>query len=144
MTHRRYLWLTLVFDIIRKVIRLKSRKLNEIIETITPTVESAYEAILAKFEEIDQQQAQKLLHIIITATRPLTLGKMNIALAVEEHQCSFDDLEPDLDDELRFGGSVRNLCGLFVNVVNQKVYLIHQTAKSIPSRKERGRYYKVT
>ena len=103
--------------------------MNAIIETLPSTVDDAYEAILAKFEEGDQQQARKLLHIIVAATRPLNLGEMNIALAIEEHQCSFDGLEPDLDDELRFGGSVRNVCRPFVTVVNQKVYLIHQTAK---------------
>ena len=65
----------------------------------------------------------------VAATRSLNLGKVNIALVIEEHHCSFDDLEPDLDDKLRFEALMRNLCGLFVTLVNQRVYLVHQTAK---------------
>jgi hypothetical protein len=47
-------------------------------------------------------------------------------LAIEDHK-SYKDL--DLDDEARFESTVRNTCGLFVTVIDQKVYLIHQTAK---------------
>ena len=35
----------------------------------------------------------------------------------------------DLENEVRFEDTVRHLCGLFVSVVDHKVYLIHQTAK---------------
>jgi ankyrin repeat protein len=52
---------------------------------------------------------------------------MNIALAIEDHHQCYDDL--DLDDEARFETTVKSLSGLFVSVRDQKVYLIHQTAK---------------
>jgi ankyrin repeat protein len=129
MTHRTYLWLTLIFDIIRKMIRPTSRKLKAVVSNLPSTVYEAYEAILTRVEEDDRLQARKLLYIIIGTTRPLTLNEMNIALAIEDHHRSYDDLKPDLDDEARFEVSVRHLCGLFVTVVDKKVYLIHQTAK---------------
>ncbi|KAF1813100.1 HET-domain-containing protein [Eremomyces bilateralis CBS 781.70] len=129
MSHRTYLWSTLIFDIIRKMIRPTSRKLKAVISGLPSTVDEAYEAILTKIEEDDRPQARKLLSIVVGATRPLTLTEMNIALAIEDRHRSFDDLEPDLDDEARFEASVRHLCGLFVTVVDRKVYLIHQTAK---------------
>jgi ankyrin repeat protein len=127
IANRTYLWLTLIFEIIRKTIRPTSRKLKAVISTLPSTVDKAYEAILSKIEKDERPQARKLLHIIVAATRPLTLGEMNIALAIEDNHKCYDDL--DLDDEVRFEASVRNLCGLFVTVVDQKVYLIHQTAR---------------
>jgi ankyrin repeat protein len=129
MTNRTYLWLTLIFDIIREMNRPTSRKLEAAISNLPSTVDEAYEAILARVKEDDRPQARKLLYIIVGATRPLTLQEMNIALAIEDHHRSYDDLKPDLDDDARFEVSVRHLCGLFVTVVDQKVYLIHQTAK---------------
>ncbi|KAF2489696.1 hypothetical protein BU16DRAFT_495019, partial [Lophium mytilinum] len=127
MTHRTYLWLKLILDIVRKTTRPTSRRLKAIISTLPSTVEEAYEAILSRIEDDERPQARKLLHIVVAATRPLTLKEMNIALAVEDHHRSYDDL--DLDDEARFEVSARNLSGLFVTVVDQRVYLIHQTAK---------------
>jgi ankyrin repeat domain-containing protein 50 len=129
MTNRTYLWLTLIFDIIREMNRPTSRKLEAAISNLPSTVDEAYEAILARVKEDDRPQARKLLYIIVGATRPLTIREMNIALAIEDHHRSYDDLKPDLDDEARLEVSVRHLCGLFVTVVDQKVYLIHQTAK---------------
>ncbi|KAF1809210.1 HET-domain-containing protein [Eremomyces bilateralis CBS 781.70] len=129
MSHRTYLWVTLIFDIIRKMIRPTSRKLKAVISNLPSTVDEAYEAILTKIEEDDRPQARKLLYIVVGATRPLTLKEMNIALAIEDRHRSYDDLKPDLDDKARFEASVTHLCGLFVTVVDRTVYLIHQTAK---------------
>jgi hypothetical protein len=44
-------------------------------------------------------QARKLLHIIVAVNRPLALKELNIALAIEDHCKSYEDL--DLDDEAR-------------------------------------------
>ena len=125
MTHRTYLWLHLILDVIRDQLGLTDKKLKQIISTLPSTVDQAYEAMLSKVK--DRERAQKLLHIVVAATRPLTLSEMNIALAIEDYHQSYGDL--DLENETRFQITLRNLCGLFVNVVDQKVYLIHQTAK---------------
>lgn len=106
---------------IRDEIGLTKKRLKGIINTLPATVEQAYEAILSKAK--DQKRAKKLLHIIVVAKRPLTLKEMNIALAIEDHHRSFSDL--DLENEARFATTIRNLCGLFVNVIDQKVYLIY-------------------
>ena len=52
---------------------------------------------------------------------------MNIALAIEDHHKSYEDL--DLENNSRFEHTLRNIYGLFVSVVDQRVYLLHQTAK---------------
>jgi ankyrin repeat domain-containing protein 50 len=127
MTHRTYLWLKLIVEVIRDEISFTKRRLKRIVGTLPATVYEAYEAILSRVRDRDKKKVQKLLHIIVAATRPLTLKEINIALAIEDHHKCYDNL--DLENEMRFGSSVRNLCGLFVSVVDQKIYLIHQTAK---------------
>jgi hypothetical protein len=74
MTHRTYLWLKLIFDILRRTVRPTKNKLKTIIGTLPPTVDKAYEAILSKIKEDERPQARKLLHIIIAAARPFTLN----------------------------------------------------------------------
>jgi len=129
MTHRTYLWLKLIFEVIRqrqmprRIVTEKS--LKQAIEMLPNTVDKAYEEILEKSE--DKNLARKLLCIIVSAVRPLTVMEMNIALAIEDHHRSYKDL--DLEPEDRFRRTLRHLCGLFVNVIDEKVYLIHQTAK---------------
>jgi len=71
--------------------------------------------------------AKKLLHIVVAAARPLTLTEINIALGVQPHTKSLKDLQPYRLRSLET--SVKDICGLFVKVIDSKVYLIHQTAK---------------
>jgi ankyrin repeat domain-containing protein 50 len=125
MPHRTYLWLKLVLEVIRGRTSITPKRIQQLISNLPPTVEAAYEAILEKSS--DKVLARKLLCLIVAALRPLTLQEMNVALAIEDHHKRSEDL--DLEDALRFEGTVRHLCGLFVTVVDQKVYLIHQTAK---------------
>ena len=125
MPHRTYLWLKLILEVIRRRTSVTRMRIQEIVSNLPTTVETAYEAILEKSS--DKRLARKLLCIVVAAVRPLTLNEMNIALTIEDHHRSFKDL--DLEDEIGFEGTVRHLCGLFISVIDQKVYLIHQTAK---------------
>jgi hypothetical protein len=107
--------LTLILDIIQKTICPISRKLKAIISTLPLTVEKAYEAILSRIEKDKRLQARKLLHIIVAAARPFTLKELNIALAIKDHK-SYKDL--DLDNEARFDSTIRNICSLFMTVID--------------------------
>ncbi|KFZ19805.1 hypothetical protein V501_00489 [Pseudogymnoascus sp. VKM F-4519 (FW-2642)] len=125
ITHRTYLWVKLIFDVIEQRLAITKKRLREIVGTIPDTLNKAYEAILER--STNKMEARKLLHIVVSAIRPLTLQEMNIALAINQNSRSQEDL--DLEPDERFRITVRNLCGLFVTVVDSKIYLIHQTAK---------------
>jgi hypothetical protein len=131
--HRTYLWPKLIVEVIRDEISITRAKLMQIIRTLPATVDEAYESILSRVRERDKNKVKKLLHLIVVATRPLTLKEMNIALNIEGNHRNYDDL--DLESSARFESSLRNLCGFFVTVVNQKVYLIHESAKEFLIRK---------
>ncbi|KAJ5363029.1 hypothetical protein N7541_003873 [Penicillium brevicompactum] len=124
---RTYLWATLVFDILNAEVQPTRKKLREIVASIPPTVDDAYEKILSRIE--DRGQARKLFSIIVAASRPLTLNEMNVALTIDENHRSYDDLKEDLDNEQRFKSTVRLIGGLFISIKDQRVLLIHQTAR---------------
>lgn len=48
-------------------------------------------------------------------------------MTVKESSASYEDL--DLVGEEQYRIIVRNLCGLFVSVIDSKIYLIHQSAR---------------
>jgi ankyrin repeat protein len=122
--NRTYLWLHLTLSEFRYS-GITSDEVHERIETLPETLYEAYESILAKIDRRDAAQARRLLHIIVAAERPLTLKEMNAALAVKPNNRKLGRIS----SEKAFRSRIRSLCGLFVNIVGSKIYLIHQTAK---------------
>ncbi|KAI1416756.1 hypothetical protein F5Y13DRAFT_204139 [Hypoxylon sp. FL1857] len=123
--HRTYLWVYLIFDEIKESIDLTKGYLKASIETLPQTVEEAYEKILSRSR--DPAGARRLLSIVVAAERPLLLREMAVTLAIEEDHKTLTDLE--LEPEERFREKIRELCGLFVTIVDSKIYLLHQTAR---------------
>jgi hypothetical protein len=70
ITHRTYLWLSPIVDVIMKSLSVARRRLKNIISTLPTTGDQAYEAIL---KSVDEVQTRKLLCIVPAAKRPLTL-----------------------------------------------------------------------
>lgn len=58
VTHWTYLWLHLIFNVIRDETGLTERILKQIVNAIPATVEQAYEAILSKIRERDKARVQ--------------------------------------------------------------------------------------
>lgn len=124
--NRTYLWLHLVMEVIRRSLETMSQKqIQNILSSVPDTVDKAYSAILERSE--DKDRAKKLLRLILSASRPLTLRETNVAMTIEASSASYDDL--DIVSEDKWKVIIRNLCGLFVTVVDSRVYLIHQTAR---------------
>jgi ankyrin repeat protein len=123
IVNRTYLWVHLVFQEIGREPRLDVETVQNLI--LPPSVFGAYEAILRKSKK--PKDAKKLLHIVVGAKRPLSLRETATALYITEEKHCHEDLELQGDEQ--FKDTIRDLCGLFVSVVDEKVFLIHQTAK---------------
>ncbi|KAL2829908.1 ankyrin repeat-containing domain protein [Aspergillus pseudoustus] len=123
--NRTYLWVTLIFDMIENTLSYTNNRLRAMIKTLPRTIDEAYERILNQSQ--DREIAYRLLHIVVGAIRPLTVKEMRVALAVDPAHSEYASL--DLEPEARFAKTVRNLCGLFVTIVDEQIYLLHQTAK---------------
>src|SRR5205807_1818311 len=75
----------------------------------------------------DPNKARRILHIVVAAARPLTVSEMNVALRVTRDHKSVGDLSDHLYGA--FEKTIKNFCGLFVRVIDSKIYLVHQTAR---------------
>lgn len=127
--NRTYLWAKLLIDLLHTTVQPTRKKLTSILKDLPDSVDSAYSRILSRIDGEHYPTVRKLLAIVVTATRPLTTQELNVALAADLSQTTWADLEASLDDKDRFESSVKHLGGLFVTVVDKKVYLIHQTAR---------------
>ncbi|KAF3289764.1 hypothetical protein TWF970_003523 [Orbilia oligospora] len=129
--NRTYLWVHLTLDSIEHDIEVnveitKRRMVEVTSELHLPrTLDEAYEGILSRSS--NPEQAKRLLQIVVAAARPLTLDEMCMALTLNDDHHSYKDL--DLTPERRFRDDIRDLCGLFVTVLDSKIYLFHHTAK---------------
>ncbi|KAK1761310.1 ankyrin repeat-containing domain protein [Echria macrotheca] len=125
--NRTYLWVHLTMDLIQRRININKSGIQEALSSIPPTVDDAYEGILNR--SLDPGKARKLLHIVVAAARPLNLSEMAVALALQPDRLSYQDLDLDLEADESLREYVRDLCGLFITIINSKIYLLHQTAR---------------
>jgi ankyrin repeat domain-containing protein 50 len=123
--NRTYLWVHLTLDLIEKAVRVDRRQILRITSEVPKTVDEAYDRILSKSSDTDM--AVKILHIVVAAARPLTVREMSLAFALHEDHRAYDDL--NLGPEDRFRRDVRHICGLFVVIIDSRIYLLHQTAR---------------
>jgi len=131
---RTYLWVSLTLNVIENITGFTKGNVRKSISEIPQTVDEAYNKILERSS--DPEKAKRLLHIVIAAMRPLSLKEMSLALVIEESHKSYDDIEQEQEPEARFRATVRDLCGLFVTIIDSKIYLLHQTAKEFLVRNE--------
>lgn len=97
------------------------------------SVDDAYDKILDRSSKDEPDLAKTLLHIVIGARRPFRLEEMDIALELSQLPKptkfkSYEDL--GLRSAIHFEERVKNLCGLFVTVINQNIFFLHPTART--------------
>ncbi len=125
MEHRTYLWLYLLWEIIRKNLSGTKSELDGLIDNLPDDIQGSYEVLLQKCP--DPLFARKVLQIVLVAARPLTLNEMDLALKVNEQTSSYTDLE--LEGFSRLQETLPSRCGLMVSVTQSNIYFIHQTVK---------------
>lgn len=80
--NRTYLWLMLIFDLIRQDLQyvMTSSEREKLFHTIPKSVDTVYTAILNKGANKDR--ARKLLKIVCGATQPLSVMEITTALLI--------------------------------------------------------------
>ena len=123
--HRTYLWLHLLWNIIRKNLSGTKSEIDRLINNLPDDIQGSYEVLLQKCP--DPVFARKVLQIVLVANRPLTLTEIDVALHIDEQTVSYADLE--LEGPSRLQETLPSRCGLIVSIIQSKVYFIHQTVK---------------
>jgi ankyrin repeat domain-containing protein 50 len=122
---RTFLWVALVLDLLDKSFEGSQEELDEILHKLPGDLEAVFEEILRRSP--NPEKAKFILHIVVGATRPLTLSEMNIALAIRPGNESLEDLAPRMVPAI--SEYIKEACGLFVRLIESRVYLIHETAR---------------
>jgi hypothetical protein len=131
---RIFLWVSLVLGILKESKDDSREEFTDIVTTAPRDLAELYTKILDKGASPDK--ARRILKIAVAAARPLTLREMSIAFRIRRNN-SIENLEHLPGG---FERTVKNLCGLFVRVIDSKIYLVHQTAReflirgSLPGR----------
>ena len=130
LQHRTYLWIYLILQEIESntAAYATERQVKKLMVRLPTSIEQAYHKILDNSK--DPVLARKVLLIIIAARRALTVSEMSAALALvtQEDDCkSYESLDCELSDT--FKSSLTQLCGQFIIIYDNCVFLIHQTAR---------------
>ncbi|GAT20835.1 ankyrin repeat protein [Aspergillus luchuensis] len=141
--NRTYLWVSLTFNVLEKMPGLTKGDVDRVVHDIPKDIDAAYTKMLDRSS--DHGAARKLLHIVTAAERPLTLEEITLSLAVKTAEQSIDDIKKEIPDNedtettmTRQKTKIRELCGLFLVVIDRKVYLFHQTAREFLVKKPAG------
>ncbi|KAF0329714.1 ankyrin repeat protein, partial [Colletotrichum asianum] len=124
--NRTYLWVHLICNMLDTVEPVMRSSLQDAINDVPQTVDEAYNKILCRTS--DSRITKLLLHMVVSAVRPLSIHEMATSFAILERQ-SPEDFEQNIQHPDVFRNAIRGLSGLFVVVIHEKIYLIHQTAK---------------
>ena len=111
--HRTYLWLHLLWSIIRKRLSGTKSEMDQLIDNLPDDIQGFYETLLQKSP--DPEFARKVLQIVLVASRPLTLTEIDVALHVHEQTSSYASLE--LEGPFRLQETLPSRCGLIVSII---------------------------
>ncbi|KAI9661218.1 MAG: hypothetical protein M1821_009545 [Bathelium mastoideum] len=135
VSNRTYLWITLLFDgLMDRKSAFNKQDILRLTKRLPQGVDEAYEAILTK--STDRHMARRLLQIVLAAEEPLTTSQMALALAFEGFNRSREEVIDNIIPENRIEETIKDYCGLFIVFVDNKVYLLHQTAREFLLRPE--------
>lgn len=126
--NRTYLWVHLILRPLETKPRVATRDLDVLLRNLPQSVNDAYCAILSKVDRVEAEQTKRLLQIVVAADRPVTLAEAEAALYARDHE-SHTSLNEERQSPEEFESWVRYLCGLFVSIMDSRLFLFHQTAK---------------
>lgn len=125
MPNKTYLRTHLVFEEVEHIVERDEDSLRDAVRTLPRTVYESYERILSRSR--NPKRVRKLLSIVMAAKKPLSVALLSQAWSIKPDCPSYDQLS--IAPEAQFKEVIHGLCGLFVIVYQDHVYLLHQTAR---------------
>ncbi|KAF3941585.1 hypothetical protein ABW19_dt0206899 [Dactylella cylindrospora] len=122
-----FLWVSLIYKILSSpdTYSMARTSIQRALEAIPQDLKLLYRFALASSANITD--TRRILSIILAAKRPLKLQEVNAALQIRPDHKSLGQLKMDLEPDIEF--TTRKLCGIFVHIAHQTVFLIHETAR---------------
>jgi hypothetical protein len=134
---RTFLWVSIVLKKLKTMTFPTPAKLRSIIEESPTDLDKLYLGIIDRIMEGSQEE-QKLLVWVVYGRRPLTLKELEAALATQmdsKSKASTDEHKIDLTAE-----AVTSAAGVILEITDNNVHLIHQSAKDFLLRNQQLSY----
>jgi hypothetical protein len=134
---RTFLWVSIVLKKLRTMTFPTLAKLRGIIEESPTDLDKLYLGVINRIMEGSQEE-QKLLVWVVYGRRPLTLKELEAALATQmdsKSKASTDEHKIDLTAE-----AVTSAAGVILEITDNNVHLIHQSAKDFLLRNQQLSY----
>lgn len=124
---RSFLWAHLTLSSIENSLLASMKNFRDIIGKIPPDLETAYSEFLFAISSSHQNDASRLLKLILSSSRPLHLEEINIAFTIEPSHFSTEDVTRDCQPDI--ARTVQGILGPLVRISDSRVSLVHQSAK---------------
>ncbi|KAL7935649.1 hypothetical protein V8C35DRAFT_333543 [Trichoderma chlorosporum] len=130
-----FLWISIVLKKLTTGSTLLSQAdMEQIINDSPADLMELYESIIIQIMQSNDNAALKLLTWAVYGRRALSLRELEIALAIQEHSNDHKSIEKHQIHLTE--SSVTSAVGIILEIVNEKVYLIHQSAKDFLLKSE--------
>ncbi|KAF2148220.1 hypothetical protein K461DRAFT_297653 [Myriangium duriaei CBS 260.36] len=136
---RTYLWIDLVFKVLEDTWDDSEEDLERLVKA-PPNIFEAYEKLLSRIPDQHKSSVRIMLQLILVAQRPLTITEMSIAMKMATHIGGSDEKRVVGSDD-SFKKWINQTCGFFITIYDQRLYLVHHTAKAFllaPQSEESG------
>ncbi|EMD85651.1 hypothetical protein COCC4DRAFT_181892 [Bipolaris maydis ATCC 48331] len=130
-----FLWLNMVLHSLETSSKASRRDFERIIDTFPRSLQATYDGFLSRISIENQEDAGKILRLLVGCSRYLTLVEINTAFTIDQDHESIADVVNDLQHSI--STTLQNIVGSFVRIreinytsnQDSKVSLVHQSAK---------------
>ncbi|KAI1028458.1 hypothetical protein LB503_002201 [Fusarium chuoi] len=124
---RTFLWIHMVLASIEKSLLTSRKEFQKIIAGIPKGLADIYHRYLSAIPEDHQEDASKLLNLLLACSKPLSLSELNIAFTMEPQHTVAEDIMQDAHNSIAH--TVQGILGPLVRVTGQQASLVHQSLK---------------
>ena len=130
-----YLWVSLTLD---QLANTTSAGVDQVLKSTPRDLDERYMSFLSQIGKKIRNFAQKIIVLVVTALRPLSVSELCLALRLLEDGHNYINRQLDEDTLADFGNDLR-LCGPMINIHHpishtSTVTLVHPTAKEFLTR----------
>ncbi|KAF4336802.1 hypothetical protein FBEOM_9336 [Fusarium beomiforme] len=124
---RTFLWIHMVLASIEKSLLTSRKEFQKIVAGIPEDLAEISRGYLSAIPKDHQEDALKLLNLLLACSRPLSLDEFNIAFTMDPEHTSTEDIMQDADNSITH--TVQGILGSLVRVTGQQISLVHQSLK---------------
>ncbi|KAI9898900.1 hypothetical protein N3K66_005361 [Trichothecium roseum] len=122
-----FLWIQVVLASLEKSLLTSKTDLQNIISGIPKDLADTYMRYMVTIPSEHQDEASRLLKLLLSSSRPLHLDELNIAFTLKTSHNTAEDVANDLQNAISH--TVQGILGPLVRVSTSQVSLVHHSVK---------------